>query len=545
MSQMRGSLTSVWLGSLNTSNMVTSNDKATNTNTPDQINAESTTIKEELITEYTLGKSTEHNENEFTHKFSVTSLSGIEGIPFQFLGSVDRKVNPSGNTSAGDNNVRSYLGRKYTEKILTQIPLLFLAPCEPAFMDDITWNNNDKSILKQALAGAIDNVDELLNGEGKFYSAVYAYHQYYSYLNAMLTSLVTFLGIGENYVSINGSSSVKLKDINWENETNEDFTNAYLAKKNLIFYMDAINSISESFGNNTSQSMVASIVNGISDSAKEIDYLFGTSGSNAISAAKSSIGDLSKYIGDSLGKALGGNDSSLNIAGGIIGSIGQSTNSLLEGGKIVFPEMWADSEYSKSYNIDIKLRTPYYDKVSIFMNILKPYCKILALTLPHMVGVNSYRTPFLTKAYCKGLFNIDLGIISGLNVTKGATCCWTDDGLPTQIDISIDIKDLYSQLTMTGYESDDEANKSLLSSALTIANLGNKAKQIANIVNNTTYMDFLANMAGLNINEMVWTRKIRMYYDLFTNNFGNLWEETVSSRLSTKLQNVVGRIYSY
>lgn len=53
---------------------------------------------------------------------------------------------------------------------------------------------------------------------------------------------------------------------------------------------------------------------------------------------------------------------------------------------------------------------------------LKSYCKILLGD-----NVNTYRTLFICKAYCKDLFNIELSMITGLSISKGATCYWKDD----------------------------------------------------------------------------------------------------------------------
>ena len=178
------------------------------------------------------------------------------------------------------------------------------------------------------------------------------------------------------------------------------------------------------------------------------------------------------------------------------------------------------------------------------MNVLKPYCKILCMVLPHKIGknVNAYRSPFICKAYCKGLFNIDLGMITGLSVTKGATCCWNDDGLPTQIDLDIEIKDLYSQLSMTGYVDDSDTEKGILSGI--IGDIINGPSQIANIVSNTAYMDFLANMAGLNINEMEWTRKLRTYYDLATHRIVNIPDEIVGGRIGQAITDFMAKVYN-
>ena len=49
------------------------------------------------------------------------------------------------------------------------------------------------------------------------------------------------------------------------------------------------------------------------------------------------------------------------------------------------------------------------------------------------------------------------------------------------------------------------------STGVIFGNPAKAAKQIAKIVNNTAYMDFLANMAGLNVGTMEIGRRIKMY----------------------------------
>ena len=165
---------------------------------------------------------------------------------------------------------------------------------------------------------------------------------------------------------------------------------------------------------------------------------------------------------------------------------------VLQGGKISFPEIWSNSEYNESYSISMKLRSPDNDPLSIFLNVIKPYCEWLCLTLPHnATGIpgtfgqgaydpNSYISPFLVKAFCKSLFNIDLGIITNLQATRGAECQWSDDGLPTQIDLNIEITNLYSQLSMPSF---------------------NSISDYTEIFTNSYYLDFLGNMVGCNVME--------------------------------------------
>jgi hypothetical protein len=118
-----------------------------------------------------------------------------------------------------------------------------------------------------------------------------------------------------------------------------------------------------------------------------------------------------------------------------------------------------------------------------------------------------------------------MGIISSMTVTKGRTCAWNDDGLPTEIDISLDIKDLYSNLSMSSIR------------------IGNIVQSINGVVSNTAYMDFLANMAGLNIAQMEVGRRITMAYYLVQTMTGTAMS-SVFNRLDQGISKLIGKMYN-
>lgn len=445
----------------------------------------------ETITLNTAQSSTE--TNALVKKMMTTTMNGIEGIPYQFMPSVDTRLDGTGKSSAD-----SKIGRKYGEKVMGRLPLLFLTPCFPKALTD--FSDDDKnSLINMILDGTAD--EDLVNGSGRYYSVSFAYDEYYRYLNCMLAATAAFLGIYDKTIpGYTGDSSKKIGEYDWSKELNDDFKTFYSALENVVFYLDGFNSISESFTNEVTESSIASQINGTSDTAHELNFLL--AGNNSALAkiaetAEDAVGTVTSALSDIIG----------DLGGGIIGSLAdKGINTIANGGKIIFPQIWSNSSYSRSYTLDIKLRSPDHDSLSIFLNIIKPYCKILCLCLPRVMeneshyNANAYMSPFLVKAFSKGMFNIDMGIISSLSVNKGAECQWNDDGLPTQIDISIDITDLYSSLAMSGFESTG-----------LIGNPFKATKQIVKIVNNTAYMDFLANMAGLNVGQMAIGRRIQMF----------------------------------
>lgn len=446
----------------------------------------------------------------------VSKLNGVEGIPYQFMENVDRRLPDTD------------IGRMYADKIISRIPLLFLTPCEPIFMDD--FNKNDKEVAINFLLDGEESVNnELINGKGRYYSLQHAYNEYYKYLNCMLASVAAFLGndIFNTQIRINGKKSA-LGTYNWQNELNDSFKRFFSSAENVIFYLDGMTSVSETYSNDTTTSNIASQINGFSDTANELRFLFGQKG-GAIGSLLDSGTEITSSITSSLSGILS------KLGGGIVGSLAENgVNTVLNGGKIVFPEIWSNSSSDRSYSIDIKLRSPDHDSLSIFLNVLKPYCRLLALTLPRAMddNPNGFRRPFMVKAYSKGLFNVEYGIISSMSVTKGAECCWNDDGLPTQIDITLDIKDLYSSLSMSGFTSEKKEG----------SNIFTTPNMIKHVVNNTSYMDFLANMAGLNIGKMEIGRKIKLYYYLTRTSLKQT-PANLFTRFDQSVSRIMGKLY--
>ena len=420
-------------------------------------------------------------------KIASTKTNGIEALPYQFLDTVDRRI------------TNTEVGRKYGEKIFSRMPLLFLTPCEPLFMDKFEQGSKNAALESLLTSTGLNKLGDIISGNNnnvnRYYSVEFAYTDYYKYLNTMMACLAVYLGLWNTKIYIQNKAK-RIGTIDWSKELNKSFKTFFTCKENLIFYLDSMDSVTESFENNTTESSLASQVNQFADMSNEIRFLFGKDG-NLASNLINSGSDITSSISSGLSGLAQG------VGGGIVGSLAnKGVNSVLNGGKIVFPKIWADSGFSRSFSLDIKLRSPDHDNLSIFLNILKPYCKLLALVMPRQlddknrgIDPNAYGAPFLVKAYCKGLFNIDMGMITSMSVSKGKSCAWNDNGLPTEIDISLTIEDLYSSIAMSKID------------------IGKKKTPLG-VASNTSYMDFLANMAGLNIGKMEIGRRVEMTYYL-------------------------------
>lgn len=411
----------------------------------------------------------------------IKELRGVYGMPYQWMEHVDPRLNDK------------EFGRMYAKRIVARLPLMIIAPGEPEFLAG--YSEEEKSNVFQAAIGVIrdkltnvsggqSELDRLLNSEGKYYSFKYAGNAFYRYVNPMLRTAATVMGLGdEKYFD------QSLSSFDWRKNYNPGVYQYWTGRKALAFYIDSETQISDTFGNSDTPSALASKVNGFSDMAREMQFLLG--GASAATGlqvdAISSQGLLNNQenVGDITTNVIGGNSAMNQLLKQITGGF----QTVLAGGKLIFPNIWSDSEFFRSYDVNFKFVSPDYDDYSWYINILVPVCMLLGLVMPRQSGPNGFLSPFLVRAFYKGLFNCDMGLVTNLSIQKGAEGGWTKSGLPTVVNCSMTIKDLYSNISMT--ESTNVER---------------------NILTNSIFMDYLCNFCGININEPDIVRTITLYY---------------------------------
>lgn len=423
-------------------------------------------------------KSTKYMFNQITK-----SVAGIFGMPYQFSTNVDPAIEiNSTQTKYAIYNTSGKIGRKFTEKIFSIAPVLFLTPGEPKFMAG--YDNKAKRRMAETLVslGDDDNTDEF--DEGRYYSFISNFPEYKKYANVALRALAMFMGIGDVKVVPPGTvgNGTKLSNIDVEKYMNNDFTKLFGTQCVVPFYLDAESAINETFTNNTTESMIAQTVNGFSQTAKEIQFIMGSKDSGGV---MQSIGAAVTDVASNITSALG--DVAEVLAGkNLITRVSNELTTIVSGGKIIFPEIWSDSEYDRSFDITIKLRSPDPDPVSIFLNIYMPIILLVSMAAPHQIGnsSNSYESPFLVRATYKSIFNCDLGMITSLSISKGGQGNWNVLGQPISADVTLSIRDLYGSMFIS--------------------------KRMG-LICNTAQMDYLATMAGVDLNEFEPTRMIKLY----------------------------------
>lgn len=449
------------------------------------------------------------------------------GAPYQFLPTTDCRF-----SGGGFSDDVEQAGYEFVDKILSRMPLLYITPGNTSFMGNST--EDARTMLLTNLGESIGETAEtalesmLSDYNGKLYTLNPAYTEYFNYVNPMCRAGAIFLGIQDK--EINGT---KIERFHWginkgqdyqyyieeeetdevpedeqvEEEETEDTEDTepekeaydYSADENyfeesrvknetsfkdlqsimyysnaIAFYINSEASFQDSFSNEVTESSLASTINALSDRAREIQFLLGTASSavgEAFDKVDGTLSDIKEQINNIVKQVAGGNS--------IFTTIANSVKTIVSGGRMIFPQIWSNSTFSKSYNISIKLVTPSYDKFSWWLNIYVPLCHLMALVLPRSEYVNSYTTPFIVKAFYRGMFNIDMGIITEMSFTRGKEGSWTKDTLPTVVDVSFTLQDLYTGMGMTSVGS--------MFKGLTLQNIAE--------------MDYIANLCGVNINE--------------------------------------------
>ena len=392
------------------------------------------------------------------------------------------------------------------------------------------YSKKDKeNILKKfisAAAGNESNLGDTIFSEtfGKYYSLEYAYNDYFQYVNPMCRIAARIMNLQDK--TIDGT---KLESYNWAKNVNSNFKKIFSVYRNCTaWYCESETSISDNFSNGTSESMLGSKINSLSDYGRELNFILGTVKSNTYGTNigtvldrftdENKLNESMENVNEMVSNALGSG------VGNIFKSITNATQTVVSGGKLVFPELWSDSQFSRSYNVNLKLVSPDGDDLSIYLNIIVPMLHLLGLVLPREAPKShGYISPFLVRAFYKGLFNVDMGIITDLTFTKGKDSAWTLSGLPTTVDVSFTIKDLYNDMYISSMDNMKH-----------------------NMLSNIILMDYISNLCGVNINEVDIYRGIDLFLiQNVKNRITDTWHMKMWGSLdqwvSNKWQNLFGK----
>ena len=291
-----------------------------------------------------------------------------------------------------------------------------------------------------------------------------------------------------------------------------EYAESLLSNFNFVqFYIDPNSADTESLTNNCGDSMLKSIFDNGSNMFKEMGFILNSGGiGTANNETMAKLQDFTSGAMQSLSDHLSG-----NALTGVLGRVLSLSGNVVRGDNVIFPEVYQNSDYSKSYSVTVHLKSPYGNKLAYYLDICVPLMHLLALGIPRQSSANTYSSPFLVKAYVEGVFTCNMGLVTNMTITRGANdSSMTIDGLPTEVDVNFTLQDLYCELTMTPQSSP------LL------------------FINNTSLIEYLSVTCGISLITPNLTRKMEMIVSSFENAIFDIPKNVVSGATET-LQNWV------
>jgi hypothetical protein len=387
----------------------------------------------------------------------------VFGVPHQFLPTADLRMQAEDSPTD--------FGYGFFNNIYLEKPLVTLTPGKMLFLPSYSKGKKDlfaSLMVDTDNANSREALKELQSEEAgsRYYDFASDYTAYMNYVNLMCRVAAVYLGLdgydnddnkykapdGGSYKTYDWKKYTMIKDGNnsgnkkddsilsnvkdWFSTVADDLTAGQRCYVN--FYIDPNTSVSESISNTTQNSQLEGAFDSLEGIVKEADLIvksasYGSGGiENFLNSFESGMTDLANLATVGLFKDMLG--------------LGEE---VLHGSNLIFPEIWTDSDYSKSFSVVINLATPYGDRESIYLNIIVPMLHALCLALPRQTTPNTFNAPFLIRGYAQGWFSIDMGMVESITIEKGPEQSWTVDGLPTEVKITLNIKELYSNLMMS------------------------------------------------------------------------------------------------
>ena len=442
----------------------------------------------------------------------------VHGMPFQYTYLTDRRLNnntayskePTGNFIKSGN--LDMYGRMFAGDIAANTPICSIVPGTPVFLTNIKQSlfgvdsnasNKERGgwlpVLSQvtdfnigdAIKSIIDQNDDKAY---QYYSMEVNTTEYFNFVNALCQTTARFMGLGN--IAYRNRSCTAFDWSNYNQAAEQDysmFEEIAGMNNSISFAFDPMSSISDTLNNSTKDSDLAGMLNGISEKARELEFMLGTGGINLDIVNSSDYEAALASVSDGI---LSGVRNPLSVISSFISNTTHGMN-------VRFPEMWSDSSLSRSYDIDMKFITPYATQFCKWKYVIVPFLHLFCLAAPQSKDtIMNYSRPFLIKAYSRGYFNVEMGLIDSIQWKRyGEGDMISEDGIPTEIDVSISFHDLYQQLAISLFHGAEGSEKDIT------VNM----QRIAVFFNNSGLMDMLGSLSGVNTNRFNLGEKLSLF----------------------------------
>jgi len=474
----------------------------------------------------------------------------VHGMPFQYTFIADRRVGSTmrwGDSmyeeeeAAVSQGSSDLYGREFCRNIASNMPVVVFAPGKPKFMSSVKSGlisyagQNLKAartvlpMLSSSRGADDDSVWSQLQdieGEFQYYSIEIDTEGYYKYVNSICQTSARLMGL-TNFTYRDKSCA----DFDWgkyNQGAEQDFSTfeeVIGLSGGVSFAFDPQSSVSDTITNSTTESQLAGLFSNVASGTRELSFILGYTGTNLDEA----IGDPDNYVQQATAQLNTGAFAGLRNA---IGRIGSWMSNSIHGMNMRFPEIWSDSNHAPSYDIEMHFITPYNTAFCKWRYVLVPFYHLFCMASPKAdVNQSQYSAPFLIRAYSKGYFNIEMGLIESLTWKRfGDGGMIANDGVPTQIDVSVGLKDLYHSLTMTSMY--DQTPGSVL------------ATNVSNFMNNTGLMDLIGTLSGVNMNRISLNERMSMFISSNMTAWGSMGSNFMR-HISDRVRNIADDLNLY
>lgn len=458
--------------------------------------------------------------------YSAKSFDSIIGMPVQFMSNVDMRFGTS------------TFGKQFTEDILYDAPIAIIHPGAPALnasafdVEDL-GDKGIKGVIDTAMKAYV-YAGAFINGEGetavknlllnimagentRFYGFQNEYNRYIQYVNTLCHLFASFLGIGDLINPRSGKLYREYDDSIEEVEKTDSGLGLKLLYGNypaMFVYYQPDSSISHTVSNQTQESSLVSKLNEVSNYSKEMSFFAG--GLGIASGAGVTVGadaDNNSLFNLSNTNFAFGN----NLISRIFSRTAEGVGTIIAGNNLSLPEIYSNSDMSGSeYTLNIKLVNPYGTPEGAFLFQLRHLARLMSVSFPRQFGPNGYTSPFIIRAFSKGNFNIQLGIVESLTIRRAGSGGenQTVHDIPMELDVSLTIKDLYKQVALT-----NEYTNGMIDLVNT--------QQLQLLFNNTGLLDFVASYAGYNMNTPDTDTAIDLVFDFMKESIKNNFKDIV------------------
>lgn len=456
------------------------------------------------------------------------------GMPYQMTDIVDPR----------DGAINAAVGKNYLEKFLIEAPILTIIPGDPIFLPEY-HGASDKSGAAVALLDAANAggskfktiKDNLKNDTAdlRLYDFKKSYLEYMRYVNLLCRVGAGYLDIGNYKVTFNGASNY-LSNFDWKNykwasaatnaqnfvewvkgnftnknpkdETNrtlfdgssdtEDsaggmtFSEVFNNYHFVQFYIDPESTSGDDMSNSSTESTLKGLFDSVGSKTKELAWMMrnGQMTSDLMGVVDEGTSELSTVITE----ALSGGESATGSLASALSRVINLSGKVVLGENVVIPNIYNNSSYNKSgFSATIHLKAPYGNVLSYYLDVYVPMMHLVALTVPRQSTPNTYSSPFLVKSFVEGSWTCNLGLVSGLTISKNNEAR-SINGLPSEVDVTIQFEDLYSTLSM------------------------NPSNEPVNFAKNPSLVEYLATNCGMSLTKANMDKKV-----------GAIWNSVLSS----------------